>query len=116
MTNEQGVVEKRRRTRVEIEQIVREYESSGLNRSRFCRGQGLTMGVLNRYLRLLSISGSVASGGGLVAVEVAGKKPSGERAASWSLAVELGKGRRIAVSAGFDATTLQRLVQVLEAM
>jgi hypothetical protein len=116
MTNEQGVVGKRRRTPVEIEQIVREYESSGLNRSQFCRRQGLTLGVLNRYLRLLSTSGRGASGDGLVAVELAGKKLGGERAASCGVAVVLAKGRRIAVSAGFDATTLQRVVQVLETM
>src|SRR5260370_23344557 len=35
----------------EIEQIVCEFESSGLNRSQFCRRQGLTLGVLNRYLQ-----------------------------------------------------------------
>jgi hypothetical protein len=32
------------------------------------------------------------------------------------LAVVVGRGRRIAVSPGFDAATLQRLVQVLEVM
>lgn len=117
MTNEQSVVGKRRRTGVEIEQIVREYESSGLNRSQFCRQQGLTLGVLNRYLRLLhGTSGNGASGDGLVAVELAGKQLGGERAASCGVAVVLGKGRRIAVSSGFDATTLQRVVQTLEAM
>jgi len=30
--------------------------------------------------------------------------------------VVVGRGRRIAVSPGFDAATLQRLVQVLEVM
>lgn len=45
------MVEKRRRTPAEIEQIVSGFESSGLNRSQFCRGQGLTLGVLNRYLQ-----------------------------------------------------------------
>jgi len=116
MTNEQGVVVgKRRRTAIEIEQIVREYESSGLNRSQFCRRQGLTLGVLNRYLRLLQgTSGNGASGDGLVAVELGGQKLSGDGAGSCGLAVVLGKGRRITVSAGFDATTLRRVVQVLE--
>jgi hypothetical protein len=117
MTNEQGVVVgKRRRTAIEIEQIVREYESSGLNRSQFCRQQGLTLGVLNRHLRLLATSESGGSGAGLVAVELRDEKVGGERAASSGLAVVLARGRRIAVSAGFDATTLQRVVQVLETM
>ena len=117
MTDEQSVVEKRRRTPAEIEQIVREFEGSGLNRSQFCRREGLTLGVLNRYLRRLQAAcGSGASGDGLVAVELAGKKLSAERAASCGLAVVLARGRRIAVSVGFDAATLQRLVQVLETM
>jgi hypothetical protein len=37
-----------------------------------------------------------------------------EPAGSCGLAVVLGRGRRIAVSTGFDGATLQRLVQVLE--
>jgi len=44
-------VGKRRRTPAEIERIVCEFESSGLNRSQFCRRQGLTLGALNRYLQ-----------------------------------------------------------------
>jgi transposase-like protein len=115
MTEEQGTVVKRRRTAAEIEQIVREYKSSGLNRSQFCRQQGLTLGVLNRYLRRLLVSGGGgANGDGLVAVEVADQKLRAEGAGSCGLAVVLGKGRRIAVSAGFDATTLRRVVQALE--
>jgi hypothetical protein len=114
MTEEQGAVVKRRRTASEIEQIVREFKNSGLNRSQFCRRQGLTMGVLSRYLwRLQGSSGSGASDG-LVAVELAGQKRSGDGAGSCGLAVVLAKGRRIAVSAGFDAGTLRRVVQVLE--
>ncbi len=117
MTEEQSVVEKRRRTPAEIEQIVCEFESSGLNRSQFCRRQGLTLGVLNRYLqRRQAASGSGASGDGLVAVELAGKKQWAESGGSCGLAVVLSKGRRIAVSAGFDAGTLVRVVQVLETM
>ncbi len=75
MSDEQGGVGKGRRTTAEIEQIVSEYESSGLNRSQFCRGHGLTLGVLNRYLKRLRVaSEGGARGGVLVAVELAGKK------------------------------------------
>jgi hypothetical protein len=116
MTDEQVVAGKRRRTPAEIEQRVREFESSGLNRTQFCRQQGLTLGVLNRYLRRLQAGGSNgASGDGLVAVELAGKKLGAVHAGS-TLTVELASGQRIAVSAGFDAATLQRLVRVLETM
>ena len=64
MKEEQGRVVKRRRTAAEIERIVREFKNSGLNRSQFCRQQGLTLGVLNRYLRLLLVS----NGGGQTAM------------------------------------------------
>jgi hypothetical protein len=78
MSDESGVVRKGRRTSAEIEQIVSEYERSGLNRGQFCRRHGLTMGKLNRYLKRLRVAsgGGGASGGGPVAVELAGKKLS----------------------------------------
>lgn len=117
MTNEQNVLRKVRRTPAEIQQIVSEFESSGLNRSQFCRRQGLTFGVLNRYLKRLGAAcGRGATSDGLVAVELAGKKLGAERADGCDLAVVLASGRRIAVSTGFDAATLRRLVQVLETM
>ena len=104
---------KRRRTPAELEQIVREFESSGLNRSQFCQQKGLTWAVLNRYLRRLQKRGSTgASREQLIAVELADNQLGAER--SCSLGVVLGRGRRIAVNPGFDAVTLQRLVQVLE--
>src|SRR2546428_11143002 len=110
MTDEQSVMEKRRRTPAEIEQIACEFESSGLNRSQFCRRQGLTLGVLNRYLQRRQVaSGSGASGDGLVAVELVGKKLSAERAASCGLGVGFAGGRRIAGSGGFDGAPPQRL-------
>ena len=81
MINEQVVAPKGRRTAAEIEQIVGEYQSSGLNRSQFCRHRGLTFGVLNHYLkRMRAASDGGATGDGLVAVEWAGKKLGAERA------------------------------------
>ncbi len=51
----------------------------------------------------------------LVAVEVAGWPAWTEsKAASGGLAVVLSRGRRIEVSRGFDAGTLERLLDVLE--
>ncbi len=49
-----------------------------------------------------------ATSGRLVAVELAGTGSIGR------LAVVLARGRRVEVSAGFDATTLERLLAVLE--
>jgi|SRR5215472_7895741 len=106
---------KRRRTATELEQIVREFDSSGLNRSQFCRLKGLTWAVLNRYLsRLQKGGGRGASREGLIAVELADNQLGAERSGSGGLAVVLPRGRRIAVSPGFDAVSLQRLIQVLE--
>ena len=114
MTDEH-IAAKRRRTAAELEQIVREFESSGLNRSQFCQQKGLTWAVLNRYLRRLQTrGGSGVSQEGLIAVELADNQLGAERSGSGGPAVVLGRGRRIAVSPGFDAVTLQRLVQVLE--
>ena len=71
MSEEQGVAQKLRRTAAEIEQIVSEFESSGMSRSQFCRVRGLTFGVLNRYLeRRRAAAKSNANGDGLVAVEM----------------------------------------------
>src|SRR5215470_15637497 len=116
MINEQVVAGNRRRTPAEIEQVVREFASSGLNRTQFCRERGLTWGVLNRHLRRMqAASSNGASGNRLVAVELAGQKLDTLQAGS-GLAVELARGRRITVAAGFDALTLRRMVQVLEAI
>jgi hypothetical protein len=114
MTSEQVVIRKRRRTVAEIKQIVSAFAGSGLNRSQFCRQQGLVLGTLNSYVKRVREESIDALGeGGLVAVELREMRPSGDRA-SGGLAVRLASGRRIEVGAGFDGLTLQRLVQVLE--
>jgi hypothetical protein len=117
MSEEQVVAQKLRRTAAEIEQIVSEFQSSGLNRSQFCQVRGLTFGVLNRYLeRMRAAAKSSPNGDGLVPVEWGDKKPRAERASGCGLSVVLRRGREIAVNTGFDAATLQRLVEVLETM
>ena len=93
---------------------MREFRESGLNGRQFCRRQGLAPSVLYRCLRGAR-SGRKLNGDRLLAVEVASQEPVGE-VSSGGLSVELARGRRIAVSAGFDAATLRRLVQALEAM
>ena len=48
--NEQQVCEvRRRRSRQEVEQLVAEYESSGLSQNEFCRERGLALSTLGRY-------------------------------------------------------------------
>jgi hypothetical protein len=105
----------RRRTPAEIQEIVSEFNCGELTQIEFCRRQGLTLSTLGRYLSRARVS-SEASNGGLVAVELGIKKGGAEASGGCGLSVSVGSGRRIVVEAGFDAATLQRLVQVLERM
>jgi hypothetical protein len=106
---------RRRRTPGEIQQIVSEFKSGEVTQIEFCRRQGLTLSTLGRYLSQVRAL-SEASNRGLVAVELAIKKGGAEPSGGCGLSVSVGNGRRIVVEAGFDATSLQRLVQVLERM
>src|ERR1700730_7023960 len=101
---------RRRRTPAEIEQIVSEFKSGELTQKEFCRRQGVTLSTLGRYVRRGRAS-SEASNRGLVAVELAVKKGGAKACAGCGLSVSLASGRRIVVEAGFDAASLQRLVQ-----
>jgi hypothetical protein len=94
--------------------MVREFRDSGLSGRQFCLREGLSPSMLYLYLRRTAW-GESGGGDGLVAVELASGKP-GLEAGGCGLAVVLAGGRRIAVSAGFDTVTLQRLVQALERM
>src|SRR5216683_322929 len=113
-----------RRSRAEVEQLVDAFESSGLRRREFCQKHGVAVGTLDFWrkrrqergevaghqleARKVHAGAEVASSGRLVAVELAGTATSG------GLAVVLARGRRVEVSEGFDAATLERLLAVLE--
>jgi transposase-like protein len=112
MNEEQVCVVRRRRSRQEAEQVVAEYESSGLSRIDFCRERGVALSTLGRYR---SRQGRQAASGNnaLLAVEVTGRVPAPIAAGS-ALAVVLRSGRRIEVGRGFDTGALEQLVRVLE--
>ena len=106
--NHIGKKRRARRTGKEVQRLVEEFISGGMKRSEFCRSRGLSPGTLQRHLK-----------GGkqrarqiprLVAVELE------QKAAQKANAIEvvLGRGRRVEVRPGFDATTLQALIAVLE--
>jgi|SRR5215469_632409 len=115
MTEEQVVRgRRRRRTPGEIQEIVSEFKNGDLTQVEFCRRQGLVLSTLGRYLSRERGS-STARQRGLVAVELATKKLGAEHAGC-GLSVMVGSERRIVVESDFDAATLQRLVEVLEAM
>ncbi len=113
MNEEQVSVVRRRRSRQEVEQLIAEYESSGLSRSEFCRERGLGLSTLSRYRKWRARQAS-AGRNAFVAVEVSGRAPAPVATTSSALAVVLRGGRRIEVGRGFDTGALEQLVRVLE--
>ena len=114
MDEEAPVIEvRRRRSRAEAEQLVAEYEASGLSRVEFCRRQGLSLATLARY-RKRQTQGKAVSGHRWLAVEVAAANPTPESRVNSGLAVALPGGSRIEVRCGFDCHTLVQLLSVLE--
>jgi len=99
-----------RRTREEADRVATEYEASGLTRQEFSNRSGVPMKTLARYVaRYRKKKADKNSGQRWVAVEVAEPCGRGDE-----LSVVLSNGCRIAVSHGFHADTLRRLVAVLE--
>ena len=113
MNEEQVCVVRRRRSRQEVEQVVAEYESSGLSRIEFCRERGVALSTLGRYRSRQQRQASAGSNA-LLDVEVCGRVPAPIAAGGSALAVVLRSGRRIEVGRGFDAGALEQLVRVLE--
>ena len=104
---------RRRRSRAEVEQLVAEYEASGLGRTAFCQQRGLSLSTLSRYRRRRQQTACEgANGKGWLAVEVSGASAIGGGVSG--LAVALPSGRRIEIDRGFDAETLKRLLAVVE--
>jgi hypothetical protein len=108
----QVVEGKRRRSRADAEQLVADYETSGLSRIEFCQQHRLSLATLDRYRKRRQAQGG-AVGNRWLAVELSGAAAAGSATAS-GLAVMLPGGRRIEVLRGFDAPTLERLLSVLE--
>ena len=113
MNEEQVFAVPRRRSRQEVDQLVAEYESSGLSRQDFCRERGVGLSTLDRYRtrrKRQAASGSNA----LLPVEVSVRTPTPAAGTGSALAVVLRSGRRIEVGRGFDTRSLEQLVRVLE--
>jgi hypothetical protein len=110
----EGHMVRRRRSRVEVEKIVAEFEASGLTRQAFCNQRGLSVTALDKYRRRRHegpASGPVA----MIPVQLSSRIREGSSAeAGSSLLVELRSGLRIEVRRGFDAVTLERLLTVLD--
>ncbi len=106
--NQVGKKRRARRTGKEAQRLVEEFISGGMNRSEFCRTRGLSFGTLRRHLK--GGKQKAKQTPRLVAVELE------QKAAQKANAIEvvLAGGRRVEVRPGFDATTLQAVIAVLE--
>ena len=109
-------VGRRRRSRVEAEALVAEFEASGLRRAAFCEERGLAVVTLDKYRRRMQ-SSPQSGGKRLVPVEVVpttARDINSDAGGYGVLVVELRSGRRIEVCRGFDTGTLERLLTVLD--
>ena len=112
--SEAGSVRKRR-SRVEVEKLVAEYEASGLTRDVFCQQRGLSVVTLDKYRGRVQKRGGL--GGPMLPVEVVLSKAQGLNCAARGagvLVVASCSGRRIEVGRGFDGETLERLLTILD--
>jgi hypothetical protein len=111
---ESGRQHRRHRSRAEADQLVIEYEASGVTQAEFCRHKDLPLKTLARYVtryRRQTAGGDEPNQPQrFVAVELAASRTVGSE-----LTVVLHGGLRIEVKSGFDAGTLRQLVSVLEA-
>ena len=105
---------RRRRSRVEVEKLVAEYEASGLTRDVFCQQRGLSVVTLDKYRRRVQ-KWARSGAGPMLPVEVVLSTGSNCAARGYGvLVVESRSGRRIEVGCGFDAETLERVLTILD--
>ena len=117
MTAKTELLAPKRRTPVEVQQLVAEFVSSGTRRSEFCQSRGLSFSTLDRHLKKLRWKRRrkpISSAGRLVPVELAARKSPTIHDATCGLAVVLPGGRRIEVHPDFDTSTFERLMGILE--
>jgi hypothetical protein len=113
MSEQQTREVRRRRSRTEVEQLVTEYEASGASQTEFCRTHGLALSTLHRYCKRRRQAADRERGvARWVAVEVPDQLRNGDDGSG--LALLLASGRRIEIGRGFDPSTLEQLLRVLE--
>jgi hypothetical protein len=95
---------RRRRSREQIAELVREFRTSGLTQRKFCENRGIALSVLQRSLKIERR----ASEPKLMAVRIEAEKPT-----DGALELMVGEAYRIKIGAGFCAITLRRLLAVL---
>lgn len=96
--------------------IIDEFRQSGLKQAEFCRRRGLSLHTFRKYFYG---SRSVANPAPVVEflpVTSPATPASDLRRDPDHLVLVLADGRRVAVAPGFDAQTLRRLVEAIEAL
>jgi transposase len=105
---------RRRRSRAEIEQLLKEYEASGLGRQAFRNKYGLSLSTLSRHQKRNQLRAESARASRLLPVEIAPAQQAEATLKGGELHVCLSTGRKIEVCGGFDPQVLRQLVRVLE--
>ena len=102
-----------RRSPAEIEQLLSEYEASGLSQAAFCGQKGLSLATLARY-RKRRAELPAASASRWLAVDIAaGGRKGTDTGASSGLTLRLPGGVGIEIGRGFDASTLAQVLRAL---
>jgi transposase-like protein len=130
MMEPQEYRQRHHRSREEAVRLVMEFEQSGLTRQAFCRKYGLSPATLDYYRKRRASGASARSvvspptpsraGVTWVPLEISEHSVTqsviagNETGNGATLFVELAGGRRVGVVSGFDASTLRRLIAVLE--
>ena len=95
---------RKRRSRNQIAELVREFKSSGLTQRKFSENRGIALSELQRSQKIVRR----ASEPQLMAVQIVDAEGN-DRA----LELMVGERYRIKIGAGFCSTTLRRLLEVL---
>jgi hypothetical protein len=96
---------RKRRSREQIVELVREFKSSGITQRKFSENRGIALSELQRSLKIVRR----ASEPQLMAVQIEAAERN-DRA----LELMVGEGYRIKIGTGFCPTTLRRLLEVLD--
>ena len=119
MTAIQKVPARKRRTRVEVKELVAEFANSGMRRGEFCQSRGLSLSTLHRHLKRLGRQGPnrrkhpTLVAGDLVQVEVPGHQEP-QPPLGCGVALVLPSGRRIEVQRNFDIGAFEQLLRLME--
>jgi hypothetical protein len=101
-----------RRSREEIEGLLRDYRQSGQTQREYCARRGLSVSCLQSYLRGAA---SIEPGPKLREVEVL-DEPQRWESSTPALAVRLPGGYEVLVGRGFESGELARLLSVLQGL